>query len=269
MALSTQHNNLDAIRKTSPLIHHLTNIVTVNDCANVTLAIGASPAMTVDLVDSLALVEAASALVINIGTVDPASVEVFVETGKKARARGIPVVFDPVAAGATLPRQQTAKKILETVRPTVVKGNGAEIKYLAGLATKQRGVDSLDSEGLAEAARILAKEFGVIVAATGVVDYVSDGTTTWAINGGCALMSRVTGTGCMTASLVASFLAVGPDHLSGAIQGILAMNHAGEKAESLLQEGEGTGHFRVRLIDALSLLTAGGLGIGERVTQVF
>lgn len=253
--LNLNAQRLDAIRSASPLIHHLTNQVTINDCANITLALGASPAMTDMLEDALELVSFAGALVINMGTITPESVTAMIQVGQKARDRGIPVVFDPVAAGATAPRRRTALEILHQVRPTVIKGNGAEIKFLAGLESLQRGVDSLETDGIPQAALALARKTGAVVVATGITDYVTKGEEVWSVSGGHPYMGRITGTGCMSASVQAGWAAAGGDPLDAALLGVLSMNIAGERAHKALLPGEGTGHYRTRLIDAVSLLT--------------
>lgn len=258
---------LDKLRAQSPLIHHLTNVVTVNDCANITLALGGSPAMAEFKSDALDLVVFAGALVINMGTLFPQSVASMVAAGKKARTRGTPVVFDPVAAGATSFRRSTATKIVNAVKPSIIKGNAAEIRFLAGEKSNQRGVDSLDNDA-DQAAVTLARKTGAVVVATGVVDSVTDGKTLLKITGGTALLGRITGTGCMSASLIGCYAAVEPNFLHAAALGILTMNIAGEIAEKNLKENEGTGHFRVRLLDAVSLMKTTDLPWEGRVSRV-
>lgn len=264
MSIAQKSFNLDQIKAQTPLVVHITNNVTINDCANVTLALGASPAMSVEPADAAELASYAGALVINMGLVEPLALEAMDLAGKAARDRGVPIIFDPVAAGATVARRTASRRILEELRPEIVKGNGAEIKFLAGFESQQRGVDSLEDDGVAEAARALALRYGVVVAATGAVDYVSDGKLTVAIGGGTSQLSRVTGTGCMVGSLVGSFAAVEHDYLVAAAQGLLAMKLAGERAVRTLLPGEGTGHFHLRLIDALSLLKAGDFADDSR-----
>jgi hydroxyethylthiazole kinase len=244
---------LATLRSQSPLIDHITNAVTINDCANITLALGGSPVMADAYDEASEMVGFAGALVINMGTLHPDSVRSMVEAGLKARERGVPVVFDPVGAGATAFRRQTALDIVARVRPDIIKGNASEIRFLAGESSNQRGVDSLDSEA-AQAAVALARRTGSVVAATGPIDAVTDGKTLLTITGGTPMLGRITGTGCMTASLVGCFAAVEPDRLQAAALGILAMNLAGETAEGALTGIQGTGHFRVHLVDAVSRL---------------
>jgi len=257
---------LETLRKTSPLIHHITNTVTINDCANATLALGGSPVMAESPEESVEMVGFAGALVLNMGTLNPRSVESMIQAGLKAIELNKPVVFDPVGAGATQFRRDAAHRVVERVRPTIIKGNTAEIKFLAGEVSKQRGVDSLDNE--AETAAVsLARKTGAVVAATGVVDVVTDGKIVCHITGGTPLLGRITGTGCMTASLVGCYASVTGNALAAAVLGILSMNLAGETAEKALLAGQGTGHFRVHLMDAISLLKPADLLWDERVKE--
>lgn len=268
MQIASRYRNLALIKGQTPLIVHITNNVTINDCANVCLALGASPAMSVDAQDVAELAGMASALVLNLGLVDAASLQAMLAAGKAARAKGVPIVLDPVAAGATSTRRAASRQLLEALQPEIVKGNGAEIKFLAGLESRQRGVDSLDDEGLAEAAAALAARYGIVVAATGAEDFVSDGRRTLRISGGTPWLARVTGTGCMLSSVVASFAAVEPDRLIATAQALAAMKLAGERAALALQAGEGSGHFHIRLIDALGLLEPADLNDERRCAHV-
>lgn len=257
------------LRSKSPLVHHLTNLVTINDCANVTLCFGASPVMSDAVDEADQLTALASALVINMGTPNEVQVEAMVRAGRAARDRGLTIVFDPVGAGATPYRQAVAARILDEVGPTVIKGNLAEIKFLGGLSTAQRGVDSLDAGSDAPAAvTTLARARNCVVAATGAVDHVGDGTSVWSVTGGRPELGRVTGTGCMSASLVASLAAAGADPVTASLLGIVAMNRAGETAGGLFEKGLGMGSFRIGLFDALSLMTDANLKATERIARV-
>lgn len=267
MEIEKLSNVIHDIHSRSPLIHHITNMVTVNDCANITLAFGGAPAMTDWREDALGMVEHAGALVLNMGVLTPESIETMVAVGQKARSLGIPVVFDPVGAGATEPRRRASKRILDAVRPDIVKGNAAEMMFLAGEDILQKGVDSSNSDGVEESVRRLAANFGVTAVATGITDYVSDGEVVYRVEGGCSMMGRITGTGCMSASVLGCFAAVVPSKLEAAVIGILAMNLAGEKAGDSLAEFEGSGTFRTRLIDAASLMDSKGLSHPERISH--
>lgn len=265
--MSRPSDSLTALRAGSPLIQHITNAVTINDCANITLALGGSPVMADAFDEAAEMVGYAGALVINMGTLHPDSVSSMISAGLRAKEKGVPVVFDPVGAGATGFRRQTALDIVDRVKPDIIKGNAAEIRFLAGESSHQRGVDSLDGEA-AQAAVALARQTGGVVAATGPVDAVTDGKTLLRITGGTPMLGRITGTGCMTASLVGCFAAVEPDRLTAAALGILAMNLAGETAEKALTGIQGTGHFRIHLVDAVSRLLPADFPWDARISRV-
>lgn len=244
------------IKGKRPLVHHITNYVTANDCANITLAVGASPVMASDLAEAEDMVQLASSLVLNIGTLNSHSVAAMLAAGKKAIFRGIPVVFDPVGAGATPYRTTTAQQIISEVRPTVIRGNMSEIKTLLGLNVQTKGVDSIADEvdGVA-VARALADRLGCVVAITGKTDIVAGKNRICLIDNGHPLLAGVTGTGCMATSLVGAGCAGADDPFVGAVTGIVMMGIAGEMAQKSLQPGEGIGTFRIRLFDAISQMT--------------
>lgn len=245
---------LERMKENRPLIHQITNYVTVNDCANITLAIGASPVMAQDINEAEEMVSHAEALVINIGTLDADTVEAMIAAGRRAKALSIPVVFDPVGVGATRYRTSAAKRILKEIRPEVIRCNMSELKALCGIETKVKGVDSVaDTDGKREAAKLLAKRSGCAVAVTGKTDLITDGETFVEIENGHPHLMHVTGAGCMTTALVASFAAVS-DPLVGAAAGVLSMGICGEIAAASLKAEEGIGTFRVRLMDAIFCL---------------
>lgn len=248
------------LREKKPLVHHLTNYVTVNDCANITLAIGASPVMADDINEVRDMVSLASSLVINIGTLNSRTVEAMVEAGKRANELGVPVVLDPVGAGATLYRTETAKRIMNEVKLSVIRGNLSEIKTLYGIDAQTRGVDSSetyeDKAGGLEAVKKLAKDFALklntVIAITGAVDIITDGNVIYSVENGHETMSKITGTGCMCTSLIGSYLGAGEDKLLAALSGVASMGIAGEIAyESLNKKDDGTGTLKVKLIDAI------------------
>lgn len=247
---------LEKMREGSPLVHHITNYVTVNDCANITLSIGASPVMADDIHEVDAMTSIASSLVINIGTLNSRTVECMLKAGKKANELGIPVILDPVGAGATPYRTKVAKTIMDNIELAVIRGNLSEIKTLYGINTKTRGVDSLDDTSIKdelEKGKLLAKEFskrvGSIIAITGAVDIVTDGNIIYTVENGHKIMSKITGTGCMCSSLIGSYLGTHEDNLLAALSGVVSMGISGELAYESLKEGEGTGTFKVRLMD--------------------
>lgn len=247
---------LTSVREKNPLVHHITNYVTVNDCANVVLAIGGSPVMADDLEEVEEMTSLANVLVINIGTLNSRTIEAMILAGKTAKERKIPVILDPVGVGATKLRTQTAKRILTEVQPDIITGNMSEINILAGLDSKIKGVDSVDTmQNSKDIAKGLAKELKAIIAITGKVDVVSDGNKTTMIHNGHKLLSQVTGTGCMCSSLVATFSAVTKDYRLASIAGILSMTIAGEKSFNSLKATEGAGTFRMRIFDNVHNLT--------------
>ncbi len=242
------------VRAEVPLVHCMTNYVTVNDVANALLAIGASPIMSDDCHDVEDIVSISKALVINIGTLNERTIASMVLAGKKANAMNIPVIFDPVGAGASAYRNETTKKIMEEVRITVLRGNLSEVSYVAGLEVSTKGVDSAEEDADKDAvavARSVAKKFGLTAAITGPVDTISDGKKVVQVKNGHPMLSKVTGTGCMTSALVGAFVAVGDDPVYAAAAAIAATGMAGEisfkKAGSI-----GTGSFHMGIIDAYS-----------------
>lgn len=244
-------NSLHKVRRQSPLIHQITNYVSVNDCANITLAIGASPVMAHDVNEVEEMVSHAKALVLNIGTLQSQTVEAMLLAGKKAKTCKIPVIFDPVGVGATLYRTKTAKRILEEIKPDVIRCNLSELKVLCGLDTDVKGVDSVaEMEGGEAAAKALAREIDGIVAVTGKIDIIASTNRHCHIHNGHTFLTRVTGTGCMTTALTASFCAV-EDPFVGAAAAVLSMGIAGEIAVESLLEDEGIGTFRGKLFDAI------------------
>ena len=231
------------------LIHHITNYVTVNDCANVVLAIGASPIMADELSEVEEMVSICDALVLNIGTANERTIASMLKAGKAANAKGIPVVLDPVGVGATTFRRQSVAKLMEAISFSVIRGNMAEIKTIAGLEAKSAGVDSLEEESNgAKIALNLAKKLDCVIAITGKADCVSDGNVSYILENGDATLSNVTGTGCMSTSLIGSFLGASNNALASAVTGILTMSIAGEIAD----KSKGMGTFHTSLIDAIS-----------------
>lgn len=201
-------NLLTLVREQKPLVHCITNYVTANDCANAILAIGASPIMADDLREVADIVKISNALVLNIGTLNSNTVESMIAAGKKANALGIPVIFDPVGAGASAYRNETTQRLLHSVRMTVIRGNLSEVSFIAGLDVSTKGVDTAEEDSSKDPVAIankVAKEFNCIAAITGAIDTVSDGSRVTRIENGTAELSRVTGTGCMTTALVAAF----------------------------------------------------------------
>ena len=248
---------IEGVRTQQPLVHHITNYVTVNDCANITLAIGASPIMADAAEEAAEIAAMASAVVINIGTLNARTIPSMIEAGRCANRRGAPVILDPVGAGASRLRGETANRLLQAMHVDVLRGNISEIRFIAGLSAATKGVDAAEQDATASAdaaamARSLAARLGCVVAITGKQDVVSDGNRTILIDNGHPMLSRLTGTGCMCSSLVASCCGAHPGHLFEAtVAGILTMGIAGEIAYEAAGE-RGNGSFRVALHDAVS-----------------
>ncbi|MFT5871884.1 MAG: hydroxyethylthiazole kinase [Clostridium sp.] len=255
---------LSNLKEKNPLVHHITNYVTVNDCANITLAIGASPVMADDINEVREMVALSSSLVINIGTLNSRSVESMIQAGKRANELNIPVILDPVGAGATSYRTETAKRIISEVKLAVIRGNLSEIKTLHGIETKTKGVDACvsvyengtDLTKEKEMASALAYKFNTVVAITGEVDIITDGKILYTSSNGHKIMAKVTGTGCMCTSLIGCYLGVGDNNLIATLAGIVSMGIAGEIAHEGLEENKGgTGTLKVKILDAIYSLS--------------
>ncbi|KAG9069213.1 hypothetical protein KI688_010110 [Linnemannia hyalina] len=256
---------LTTLREKSPLTHHISNYVVMNDTANATLALGGSPIMAPSAIEAEDLSKVVSSVVLNIGTLTDSFVDCMYEAGKHANAQSKPVVFDPVGAGATKLREETTRKILNAMHVDIIKGNAGEISTIAKIigggdkteTIAMRGVDSMGS-GFSNPAAIvqaIARREGAVVAMTGMIDYVSDGFRTVAIENGHAYQGRITGSGCMIASSIASFAAISPnDHFAAAVAGIVALNLAGEHAATRA-DVHGPGTFRAAFIDEIANLT--------------
>jgi len=246
-------STLERVRNTRPLVHNITNMVVMNDTANILLHIGASPVMAHAKEEVEEMVSLAGALVLNIGTLTPDLVDSMVLAGKRANQIKVPVILDPVGAGATRLRTESALKILEALRVTVLRGNAAEIGILSGHGGKVRGVDAVDSGGdPGEIAQIAARKFGLAVAVTGRRDIVSDGERALVVDNGHEMMGALTGTGCMATALIGAFLAANGDPVMAAAGALAAFGAAGEAAakRSVLP-----GSFKMALFDEVYAMT--------------
>ena len=252
---------LRKLGKERPLVHHITNYVTVNLVANATLCTGALPVMAYAHEEVEEMASLASVLVLNIGTLDPGQIESMILAGSKANERSIPVILDPVGAGATTLRTRTAERLLSDLDISVVCGNAGEVATLAGLSAEVRGVESLSGDAK-EAATQAANVLGVTVAATGETDYVSDGRRTLAVENGHNLMGRVVGLGCASTATVGCFAAVGGGDPETVAEALAFFGRAGELAA---EGAEGPGTFEPRLLDALAGLAAGPDGLEEKL----
>jgi len=241
--------DLCVVREKAPLVHNITNFVVMNVTANALLALGASPIMahaTGELDELLGIV---SALVLNIGTLDACWIESMGKAAAAAGKRGVPIVLDPVGAGASRLRTETSLALMKIQRPAILRGNPSEIMALAGAAGATKGVDSAHrSEEAEEAARGLAKAFDCVVVASGATDFLTDGTSDVRISGGTPLMPRITGMGCTASALVGAFVAVEASPLDSAAAGMAVMKVA---AEIAAEKASGPGSLQVHFLDAL------------------
>ena len=257
----TEFENL---RRTCPLIHNITNYVTVNDCANMVLACGASPIMADDAAEVEDITTICGGLNINIGTLNSRTITSMLLAGKKANALGHPVVLDPVGAGASRLRTDTAFRLLRDVKFTVIRGNISEIKTLASGAGTTKGVDADVADKVTEenldSAVAFAKKFaaqtGAVIAITGAIDIVADAQKAYVIRNGNPMMSSITGTGCQLSALTAAFVTANPGHpLEAAAAAVCAMGLAGEIAHKRLTPQDGNATYRSYIIDAIYNMT--------------
>lgn len=244
---------LKLVRERNPLVHQITNYVTVNDCANATICVGASPVMSHAVEDVADMVKIASALVLNIGTLDKNQIEGMLVAGGVAAKRGIPIILDPVGAGATPYRTETANHLLKELPITVLKGNAGEIGTIAGASAKVRGVDSESISGnKKDIVKNLAREYYCTVVMSGEEDIISDGERLAEVKNGVPFMGKVSGTGCMASAICGAFTAYSSDIMDGCIT---AMTYFGVAGEIAAKTAEGPGTFKPKLFDAMANLT--------------
>ena len=245
--------SLRELRERKPLIHQITNYVVMNETASATLALGALPVMAHAREEVEEMVGLASALVLNIGTLSPHWIEAMVLAGRAANERRVPIVLDPVGAGATRYRTDTARRLLEELEIAVLRGNVGEVATLVGVAAEVRGVESVG--GVDDAAKLASRaagSLGVVAAVTGPVDHVSDGQQVVAVANGHELLGAVSGTGCMATAITGCFLAVKPNApLEAAAEALVAFGVAAEDAATT---AHGPGTFHANLYDALAAL---------------
>lgn len=242
----------EEVRKRRPLIVNITNNVVTNFTANVLLSAGASPIMSEGIEEAESLARIADGVVLNIGTLHLRQVEYFLQVGAEANRYGKPVIFDPVGAGATPFRNETAARILAELDVSLIRGNYAEIGFLAGTADKVKGVDSTSVATDIKRLRELAEKTGAIVAATGQVDYVTDGKAVFSNETGNLLLQYVTGTGCALTSLAGAFMAVSDDKKFGVLAALVFYGAAAEKAA---EKAKGPASFAVNFVDTLYALS--------------
>ncbi len=247
--MSNLWENLLKVRAQAPLIHNITNYVVMNTTANALLAVGASPVMAHAIDEVEVMVGYAKALVVNIGTLSPPWVEAMLRAGRVARARSIPIVLDPVGAGATPLRTQVALELLKEISPTVVRANASEIRALAQAGGSTKGVDSTDEvDSALEAAHSLVDQYGPVVSISGPVDVIVSAGSLVRVHNGHPMMTRVTGMGCTATALTGALLAVEPSAVAAATQAMLLTGIAGEIAAA---RSSGPGSFQLNFLDVL------------------
>ena len=258
---------LENLNNKSPLVHNITNYVTANDCANILLACGASPIMADDEAEVAEITSICDALVINIGTLNARTISSMLIAGKRANGLGHPVILDPVGAGASTLRTETAMKLIKEIKFSAIRGNASEIKILCGGSGESRGVDAAtdDDTDAAEDAKRLANLTGAVVLVTGKTDFVTDGKKVAAISNGHPLMKKVTGCGCMLSSLLGGFCGANPDNIFDAT--VCAAAFMGLCGERAAENYVGTGTLRTGIIDEVSNMTAEKLNRGIKIEQ--
>ena len=268
---------LENVRTSTPLVHCITNYVTVNDCANALLACGGSPIMSDEPEDVVDITTICGGLVLNIGTLNKQTIAGMRAAGKRASELGHPIVLDPVGAGASALRTATASEILDTMDVAVIRGNMSEIKAVAGASAATRGVDVnpddvVTDENLAASAAFakeLAKKTGAIIAITGAIDVVANDERAFAIRNGNAIMGKITGAGCMLSCLVGAYSVANKENmLEGVVAAIAGEGLCGQIAAERMTEADGNGSFRTYLLDAMYNLDAATLADGALVQEV-
>lgn len=269
-------NILRNVKAKCPLVHNITNYVTVNDCANILLACGSSPIMADDILEVEEITSISDALVINIGTLNSRTIESMIKAGKKSNELSHVVVLDPVGVGASNLRRDTTFKLLDQVKFSVIRGNISEIKAIGGRERiNKRGVDAniddiVTSENLDEAvsyAKKLSEKAGAVIAMTGAIDIVADSQKAYVIYNGHPMMSKISGTGCMLSSIIAGYCAANKDNiLEATAAAVCVMGLCGELAfEKMNRNNGGTSSLKMHLIDYMSTMDNITLNRGVKV----
>jgi hydroxyethylthiazole kinase len=247
---------LQRVREENPLVHNITNVVVTNFTANGLLSLGASPVMAYAPEEASDMVRISRALVLNIGTLNKDVVHSMILAGKTANELGIPVIFDPVGAGATPFRTEMAHKVMKEVKISVLRGNGAEVANVLGKDWEIKGVDGGEHQGnRLELAVQAAKKFNTIVVITGKDDVLTDGETTYLVSNGHPLLTKVTGTGCLLTSVIGAFAGVDSNHLRAALSALTFYGIAAEKAVDRVGDLR-PGSFQIEFLNQLSLVSS-------------
>jgi hydroxyethylthiazole kinase len=247
---------LENVRKINPLVHNITNVVVTNFTANGLLALGASPVMAYAKEEVADMAKIAGALVLNIGTLSPDEIEAMIIAGKSANEHGVPVVFDPVGAGATPYRTETSRRIVKEVKISILRGNAAEVANVIGEEWTIKGVDAGEGTGnTVELAQITAKRLNTVVVITGKDDVITDGETTYLVHNGHPILTKVTGTGCLLSSIIGAFSAVEKNLLLASVSALATYGVTAEIAAKQAAE-EGPGSFQIQLLNQLANITS-------------
>lgn len=264
---------MENVRVKSPLVHNITNYVTVNDCANILLACGASPIMADDLQEAADITAICSGLNINIGTLNGNTIPSMFAAGKRSNELSRPVLLDPVGAGASSLRTETALGLLKEIKFTAIRGNMSEIKTLASGSGNTHGVDADISDAVTkdnlEQAIEFAKDFanstGAIIIITGAIDIITDGKSAVCVYNGDASMSKITGTGCQLSAMTTAYICANPENVFEACcTSVIAMGICGEIAKKRMTGQDGNSSYRNYIIDAVCNLTAEQLESGAK-----
>ncbi len=259
-------SSLELIRAIKPLVHHITNMVVMNDTANVTLHVGALPVMAHAPQEMAEMAGMAGALVLNIGTLTSELIESMIIAGRRANERGIPIVLDPVGAGATKLRTESSLRLLSELQIAVLRGNAGEIGTVAGTGGEVRGVESIRGlDDPSSTAMALARKYKTVVAITGERDILSNGERVLGVDNGNHWLSTSTGTGCMSTAITGAFCAVEHDYLMAAASALACYGLAAEMAAS---EARGPASFKVALLDSLYNMTPARLAEGAKITRL-
>ena len=267
----------DDVRANSPLVHCITNYVTVESCANAVLAIGASPIMSDEVDDVRDIQTICGGLDINIGTLNKNTIAGMKAAGARAAEVGHPIVLDPVGAGASALRTATSSELLDTLPIAIVRGNMSEVKALAGSSAATKGVDVNPDDAVTDAnlaaSAAFAKDFaakaGCVVAITGAIDIVADATTAYAVRNGSPKQGCITGAGCMLSAMTGAYAVCGEGRmLEAALAAVVHMGLAGQVAAARMSGQDGTGSFHTYLMDALSNITGADIAAGALVEEV-
>lgn len=259
---------LQNVREVNPLVHNITNVVVTNFTANGLLALGASPVMAYAHEEVADMAKIASALVLNIGTLNAQNVESMIIAGKSANEHNVPVIFDPVGAGATQYRTDSAQRILNEVKVSVIRGNAAEIANVVGEKWEIKGVDAGDAKGnTVELAKKASQKMKAVVVITGKEDVVSDGTVTYTVANGHPILTKVTGTGCLLTSVIGAFTGVEKDLVKASVSALTYYGIAAEKAAAKTAE-QGPGSFQIEFLNQLSQVSVKDLDQHSAVKQL-